>query len=190
MNEFKIGYNKPQTSAEAFGPAGYDPVGVALSGTFTSSSIDARGNTGVARSGLLIRATSASTTTGSFFDPSSLAFSDALTWSKGAHTVKFGGEYRYIQSKFQFLGSTEISYNTIQEFIDNRPASVAVSVDSPIFKPQQYYLIGFVQDSWRARRPADARARYALRLLLGRERGERSGQAVLCRGQCVRHRPR
>ena len=36
--------------------AGYDPVGVSLSGTFTSSSIDARGNTGIARSGLLIRA--------------------------------------------------------------------------------------------------------------------------------------
>ena len=28
VNEFKIGYNKPQTSAAAFGPAGYDPVGV------------------------------------------------------------------------------------------------------------------------------------------------------------------
>ena len=152
VNEFKIGYNKPQTSAVAFGPAGYDPVGVALSGTFTSSSIDARGNTGVARSGLLIRATSASTTTGSSFDPSSLAFSNALTMNKGAHTVKFGGEYRSIQSKFQFLGSTEISYNSVEEFIDNRPASVAVSVDSPVFKPQQYYLIGFVQDSWR---PAD-----------------------------------
>jgi hypothetical protein len=150
VNEFKIGYNKPQTSAAAFGPAGYDPVGVSLSGTFTSSSVDARGNTGIARSGLLIRATSASTTTGSFFDPSSLAFSDALTVNKGAHTVKFGGEYRAIQSEFQFLGSTEISYNSIQEFIDNRPASVAVSVDSPVFKPQQYYLIGFVQDSWRA----------------------------------------
>jgi hypothetical protein len=150
VNEFKIGYNAPQTSAEAFGPAGYDPVGVSLSGTFTSSSIDARGNTGIARSGLLIRATSASTTTGSLFDPSSLAFSDSLTWTKGAHTFKFGGEYRYVQSEFQFLGSTEITYNNINEFIDNRPNSVAVALDSPVFKPQQYYLIGFIQDSWRA----------------------------------------
>jgi hypothetical protein len=150
VNEFKVGYNAPQTSAAAFGPAGYDPVGVSLSGTFTSSSVDARGNTGIARSGLLIRATSASTTTGSLFDPSSLAFSDALTWSKGAHTFKFGGEYRYVQSEFQFLGSTEITYNSIAEFIDNRPNSVAVALDSPVFKPQQYYLIGFMQDSWRA----------------------------------------
>jgi hypothetical protein len=151
VNEFKVGYNKPQTSAIAFGATpGYDPVGVSLSGTFTSSSIDARGNTGIARSGLLIRATSASSTTGSIFDPRSISFNDALTWTKGAHTVKFGGEYRNIESEFQFLGSTEITYNSITDFIDNRPNAVAVALDSPVFRPQQYYLIGFAQDSWRA----------------------------------------
>ena len=31
-----------RSSATAFGPSGYDPVGVSLSGSFTSSSIDAR----------------------------------------------------------------------------------------------------------------------------------------------------
>ena len=149
VNEFKVGVNKPKTSAEAFGTAGYDPVGVSLSGTFTSSSIDARGNTGIARSGLLIRATSASSTTGSLFDPTSVSFMDALTWTAGAHTVKFGGEYRQIASRFKFLGSTEITYNGINEFIDNRPAQVAVNQDSPEFTPQQWYGIGFVQDSWR-----------------------------------------
>ena len=150
VNEVKIGYNGPQTSATAFGSvANYDPVGVSLSGTFTSSSIDARGNTGIARSGLLIRATSASSTTGSLFDPMSLSLSDTVTWTRGAHTWKFGGEYRRIQSDFQFLGSTEITYNSINDFIDNRPAAVAVNADSPVFQPQQFYAIGFVQDSWR-----------------------------------------
>ena len=149
INEFKVGVNRPKTSAEAFGPSGYDPVGVSLSGNFTSSSIDARGNTGIARSGLLIRATSASTTTGSLFDPMSVSFNNATTWTAGAHTVKFGAEYRRIASEFQFLGSTEISYNSINDFIDNRPAQVAVSQDSPVFTPQQWYGIGFLQDSWR-----------------------------------------
>ncbi len=93
VNELKVGYNKPETSAAAFGPSGYDPVGVSLSGAFTSSSIDARGTTGIARSGLLIRATSNASTTGSSFNPNSLAFSDAATWTRGAHTLKFGGEY-------------------------------------------------------------------------------------------------
>lgn len=150
VNEAKVGVNAPKTSATAFGPAGYDPIGVSLSGTFTSSSIDARGNTGIARSGLLIRASSASSTTGSLFDPRSISFNNATTWNAGAHTVKFGGEYRTIASKFQFLGSTEITYNSINDFIDNRPAQVAVSADSPLFTPQQWYAIGFVQDSWRA----------------------------------------
>ena len=150
VNEFKVGYNAPKTSAAAFSStAGYDPVGVTLSGTFTSSSIDARGNTGIARSGLLIRATSASSTTGSLFDPSSLSINNATTWSRGTHTMKFGGEYRRIESDFQFLGSTEINYNSINDFIDNKPNLIAVTLDSPVFRPQQFYAIGFVQDTWR-----------------------------------------
>ena len=73
----------------------------------------------------------------------SLAFSNATTWTAGAHTVKFGGEYRRIESDFQFLGCTEITYNSINDFIDNRPNQVAVTPDSPVFKPQQFYAIGF-----------------------------------------------
>ena len=39
VNEFKVGYNGPKTSAIAFGATpGYDAVGVSLSGTVTSSS--------------------------------------------------------------------------------------------------------------------------------------------------------
>jgi hypothetical protein len=150
VNEIKVGVNLPTTSASAFGPADYSALGVSLSGTFTSSSIDARGSTGIARSGLLIRATSAASATGSNFDPMSIALSDSLTWTKGAHTLKFGGEYRRIQSDFQFLGSQELTYNSINDFIDNRPNQFAVTRDSPVFRPEQFYGIGFVQDSWRA----------------------------------------
>ncbi len=68
------------------------------------------------------------------------------------HTLKFGGEYRQIESKFRFLGSEEITYAGINEFIDNRPTQVAVALDSPFFTPQQFYAIGFAQDSWRVGR--------------------------------------
>ena len=78
-----------------------------------------------------------------------LSLSDALTMVRGGHTFKFGGEYRNIASQFQFLGSTEITYTDINAFIDNRPTQVAVALDSPEFTPQQYYAIGFAQDSWR-----------------------------------------
>ena len=43
------------------------------------------------------------------------------------HQLKGGFEYRQIQSDFQFLGSTEITYNSINDFIDNRPAAAASS---------------------------------------------------------------
>ena len=79
INELKVGFNRPSYDALAFGPAGYDPAQVSLSGTVTSQSIDARGTTGVARSGLLVRATSNASTNGQAYDPRSIALSDALT---------------------------------------------------------------------------------------------------------------
>jgi hypothetical protein len=149
INELRVGFNRPKYDALAFGPAGYDPLQVSLSGTVNSSSIDARGTTGVARSGLLVRATSNASTNGQQYNPRSISLSDALTISRGAHTLKVGGEYRNIASEFQFLGSTEITYGSITDFIDNRPQLVAVSLDSPFFTPQQFYAIGFAQDTWR-----------------------------------------
>ncbi len=149
INEVRVGFNRPKYDAVAFGPVGYDPLQVSLSGTVNSSSIDARGTTGVARSGLLIRATSNSSTNGQAYNPRSIALSDSLTISHGAHTFKVGGEYRNIESEFRFLGSTEITYGSINDFIDNRPQQVAVSLDSPFFTPQQSYAVGFAQDTWR-----------------------------------------
>jgi hypothetical protein len=149
VNELKVGINRPRYDAVAFGPAGYDAAQVSLSGTVTSQSIDARGTTGIARSGLLVRATSNASTNGQAYDPRSISVSNALTVTRGSHAFKFGGEYRNIESRFQFLGSTEITFNSINDFIDNRPAQVAVALDSPFFTPQQFYAIGFAQDTWR-----------------------------------------
>ena len=151
VNEVKFGLNMPETSVRAFGAtSGYDPLGVSLSGTVTSSSIDARGTTGIARSGLLIRASSAASTTGSVFDPRSMSVANSLTWTRGPHTWKFGFEYRDIKSQFQFLESQELTYNSINDFIDNRPAALQVAQDSGLLEPVQYYLLGYVQDSWHA----------------------------------------
>ena len=149
VNEVKVGYNKPTTSATAIGPSGYPTDQVSLSGAVTSSSIDARGSTGIARSGLQLRSTSAVSGGGTVFDPHSFSIADTLTWTRSSHTFKFGGEYRRIQSDFQFLGGTTYAYNSINDFIDNRPNLVQFNADSPVFQPRQYYLIGFAQDSWR-----------------------------------------
>ena len=150
VNELKMGFNKPQTSAEGIGPAGYDPVGVSLSGTFTSSSVDARG-TPASRAAACSSAPRATPRRPAPSSTRSRCRSTTRRRGRRVRTrMKAGGEYRRIQSDFQFLGSTEITYNGINDFIDNRPNAVAVALDSPVFKPQQFYAIGFIQDSWRA----------------------------------------
>ena len=79
------------------------------------------------------------------------SLSDAFTWTTGRHTVKFGGEYRSVSVDFQFLGGDSYEFNSIGDFIDNRPNRVQRVVDSPVFAASQYYLIGYAQDSWRPR---------------------------------------
>ena len=149
VNEFKFGYNRPDTSAVAFGPSGYPVDQVSLSGAVGSSSIDGRGTTGIARSGLQLRATSAAQGAGSLFEPETFSIQNALTLSRGNHTFKVGGEYRMLNVGFQFLGGDTYEFNSIADFIDNRPNRVQRAVDSPFFTAQQYYAIGYLQDSWR-----------------------------------------
>ena len=190
VNEVKVGYNGPQTSAIAFGAVpGYDPVGVSLSGTVTSSSIDARGTTGIARSGLLIRATSASSTTGSIFDPRSLSFNDAVTWTRGAHTMK--GGLRVPQHPVGVpVPRQHRDHLQQRQRLHRQPAGGRpVALDSPVFTPQQFYLIGFAQDSWRAtdRLTLELGLRYDFYSVVKEKR--RTGEAVLRRGQRVQQRP-
>ena len=149
VNEFKFGYNRPETSAVAFGTAGYPAEQVSLSGAVGSSSIDGRGTTGIARSGLQLRATSAAQGGGSLFEPTSVSLANAITMTRGSHTLKAGGEYRAINVGFQFLGGDTYEFNSVADFIDNRPNRVQRAVDSPEFNAQQHYIIGYLQDSWR-----------------------------------------
>ncbi len=162
VNELKFGYNRPETAALAFGPAGYPTQQVSLSGAVGSSSIDGRGTTGIARSGLQLRATSAAQGAGSLFEPTSISLGNALTMTRGQHTFKAGGEFRSIAVGFQFLGGDTYEFNSIADFIDNRPNRVQRAIDSPRFDAQQFYAIGYLQDSWRptARLTLDLGLRY------------------------------
>ena len=100
-------------------------------------------------SGLQLRATSAAQGGGSLFEPASFSFTDAITMTRGTHTFKAGGEYRRINVGFQFLGGDTYEFNSVADFIDNRPNRVQRALDSPEFDAQQQYAIAYVQDSWR-----------------------------------------
>ena len=96
-----------------------------------------------------MRATSAAQGGGSLFEPASFSFTDAVTMTRGTHTFKAGGEYRRINVGFQFLGGDTYEFNSVADFIDNRPNRVQRALDSPEFDAQQQYAIAYVQDSWR-----------------------------------------
>ena len=120
--------------------------------------------------------------------PDSLSFNDALTWTRGAHTMKVGGEYRADSmgtSSSSAAPRSPTTASTTSSTTGRPPCEVAL--DSPVFTPQQFYAIGFAQDSWRARQ-ADARNRAALRLLLGRE-GSATGWPSRSSSRTTRSRP-
>ena len=193
VNEIKVGLQlaadeRRSPSAPA---SGYDPVGVSLSGTVTSSSIDARGND-------RHRAQRPAHPRVERLVDDRLHLRSAefavvqrrdRRWTRGAHTMKLGGEYRRIRSRLPVPRQHRDHLQQRQRLHRQPAGRGAVALDSPVFTPQQFYLIGFAQDSWRAERPADPRARPALRLLLRRQGSRWPRQAVLRRGQRVRLRP-
>ena len=149
VNELKVGYNRPKYDANAFGPSGYDPTQVSLSGTLTSS-VDRRPRHDRHRAQRPAGARHQQCLDQRPVLRSAVDLAERRDdHHPRRHTFKLGGEYRNIASKFQFLGSTEITFNSINAFIDNTPAQVAVALDSPFFTPQQFYAIGFAQDTWR-----------------------------------------
>ena len=172
INEVKVGFNRPKYDATAFGPAGYDALQVSLSGTVTSQSADARGSTGVARSGLLVRATSNASTNGQLYNPHSISLSDALSMTKGAHSLKFGGEYRKMANSSSSSSAARNSpMRTSMRSSTTIHEQIAVALDSPVFHPQQSYAIGFPgrTPDRRVDNRLTLRTRPPLRLLLGRD---------------------
>ena len=186
INELKIGYNRPQYDANAFGPSGYDPTQVSLSGTVTSQSIDARGTTGIARSGLLVRATSNASTNGQAYDPRSISLSDAMTITRGGHTFKLGGEYRNIASQVPVPGQHRDHLQQHQRLHRQHAGAGCRGPGLAVLHAAAVLRHRVRAGHLAGQQPADARARPALRLLLGGQGEGQSLQAVLHRGQRLR----
>jgi hypothetical protein len=84
---------------------------------------------------------------------------DQLTYQRGSHTIKGGFEYRpqlgtqpYFPSfgTFTFNG-TETGY-AYADFLLGLPQATTYTFDRPTEYARQYFLSGFIQDDWRARR--------------------------------------
>ncbi len=168
FNEFKFGYNSAYSRINGFAPpnAGVDLSNVTLNlaGSVAGFALPGQGsNAGIAVPGGLVRANSAQNGRAQPYTPYSLSWIDNVSWTKGTHSFKFGGELRFINLYTDRLGGITYTWASIQNFLANTLQSTQflgdLSSPSPFFIPslvgpahaKQQYYIGYAQDEWKVR---------------------------------------
>jgi hypothetical protein len=109
LNTFKVGFNEAYTRVNGVAPVipGVDlsAITVSITGSVANPGIAGQGaSSGVATPGGLLRQNSATNGRGQPYTPYSISFVDNLSWIKGNHTLKFGGEIRTIRMYTDRLG--------------------------------------------------------------------------------------
>lgn len=167
FNEFKVGFNEALTRVNGTAPVvnGIDlsRLVINLTGSVANNGIAGQGSTsGIATPGGLLRQNSATNGRGAPYTPYSFSFIDGMSWVKGQHNPKFGGEIRAIRMYTDRLGGTTYTFQNIDAFLANTPQQVQflgdVSEPSPFNngatgnrKTQQEYYIFYGQDEWKVR---------------------------------------
>ena len=165
LNEFKLGYNSSYSRIIGIAPTvnGIDlsNLSFSIAGSVAGFSLPGQGsNAGVATPGGLIRANSAQNGRGQPYTPYSLSFIDSLNWTRGNHSVKFGGEVRQIRLYTDRQGGITYTFANINNFLANNVQSVQylgdLSAPSPFFNnstgqahAKQEYYITYAQDEWK-----------------------------------------
>lgn len=168
INEFKIGYNGARTRINGSAPIvnglDFSSLILNISGSVANTGIAGQGtSSGISIPGGLVRANSATNGRGQPYTPYSLGFIDSLSYIRGDHNFKFGGELRLIRLYTDRLGGTTYTFSNLAAFLNNAPTSVQylgdLSAPSPFNNgltgqrlAKQEYYIGYAQDEWRLRR--------------------------------------
>ena len=167
INEVKFGFNGSKTRINGTAPSvnGLDlsSVSIDFTGTASIAGIGGQGvSGGAARVGGLIRTNSAQNGRGVPYTNYTMTFSDSLSWVRGAHNMKFGIEIRPVRLYTDRLGGTTYTFSTLNDLLNNTPASVQVIGDVSAPNPlhggatgnrflKQTYSIGYAQDEWKIR---------------------------------------
>jgi hypothetical protein len=167
LNEFKVGYNGALSRINGVAPPfpGIDLSSLSLNiaGSVAGFALPGQGaNAGVATPGGLVRANSATNGRAQPYTPYTVSFIDSVSWTRGNHNVKFGGELRLIRMWTDRVGGTTYTWSSINNFLANSLQSTQflgdVSAPSPFFngssgqvQPRQSYYIAYGQDEWKLR---------------------------------------
>jgi len=165
LNEFKVGYNGALSRINGVAPSfpGIDlsTLSLNIAGSVAGFALPGQGaNAGVATPGGLVRANSATNGRAQPYTPYTVSFIDNLSWTRGNHSVKFGGELRLVRMWTDRVGGTTYTWSSINNFLANSLQSTQflgdVSAPSPFFngssgqpQPRQNYYIGYAQDEWK-----------------------------------------
>jgi outer membrane receptor protein involved in Fe transport len=83
---------------------------------------------------------------------------NSTTFTTGAHTIKFGGEYRWLQANVlqtsalqgNFTFNGQYTGNGFAEFLLGTPSATATSLNAGLVYPRRKSTALFVQDDWNA----------------------------------------
>lgn len=80
-----------------------------------------------------------------------------VSYVRGPHNIQFGGIYQRRNGSRYKLGTPAIAYSTLQQFLNNTPAAVSLSLyqlssQIPPFGYVDHQFGGYVQDDWKMRR--------------------------------------
>ena len=167
VNEFSLGVNDDKTRGSGWAPSipGVDlsAISVNYTGSVALSGIGGQGaSASAATPGGLIRANSATNGRGQPYTNYTVSFIDGLTYVRGTHTFKFGGEVRPVRLYTDRLGGTTYTFNSINDLLANNPSQISflgdVSAPSPFNNGvtgnrlgKTAFYIGYAQDEWRIR---------------------------------------
>lgn len=80
-----------------------------------------------------------------------IQWSDTMSYTEGAHTLKWGGAVHRFRINRRNIDTSSITYTSLTDFINNSIASASYTVGNPGSGTRATQLGVFLQDTWRAR---------------------------------------
>jgi len=78
-------------------------------------------------------------------------FADTVNWVNGKHSVRIGGEYKYLDTLVPFLPNFNGSYgfNSAARIVNNAPSSLSAALGDPLLAFKEHDQYYFFQDDWK-----------------------------------------
>jgi hypothetical protein len=75
---------------------------------------------------------------------------DDVAWSKGKHTIKLGGEIRWVLLNQGTSQSGTLTYTSAAKFLANQMGSASYTAILPLVRQRKTQYFGYIQDEWKA----------------------------------------